>query len=160
MTRTRLSRNALATGLLIAALLPLTASAADDHVGVAPDGLKWSAGPAALPKGAQIAVLFGDPSKEGGFAYRLKLPPGFKVAAHTHPADENVTVISGSLHFGMGPKLDEQKGDALKAGGFVQFSKGMQHYAWFTEETVIQINGNGPWGITYVNAADDPRKSQ
>ena len=153
-----MSRNALVTVLFIA-LLPLTASAADDHVIVAPDGLKWSAGPAALPKGAQIAVLFGDPSKEGGYAYRLKLPAGFKVAAHTHPVDENVTVISGTFHIGKGPKLDEQKGEAVKAGGFVHIDKGMQHYAWFTEEAVIQVHGNGPSGITYVNAADDPRKS-
>jgi uncharacterized RmlC-like cupin family protein len=132
---------------------------ADDHVVVAADGMKWSAGPPALPKGAQIAVLVGDPSKEGAYAYRLKLPAGFKVPAHTHPVDENVTVISGSFHIGMGDKLDENKGDAVKAGGFVQVAKGMQHYAWFTEESVIQVHGNGPSGITYVNPTDDPRKS-
>jgi hypothetical protein len=46
----------------------------------------------------------------------------------------------------------------LKAGGFAIAPKGMAHYAWFPEETVIQIHGLGPSGITYVNPADDPRK--
>jgi hypothetical protein len=37
-------------------------------------------------------------------------------------------------------------------------AKGMTHYAFFPEETVIQLHGIGPQGITYVNPADDPRK--
>jgi hypothetical protein len=68
-------------------------------------------------------------------------------------------VISGSFHIGMGDKFDEAKGTMLKAGGFAQVSKGMSHYAWFTEPTILQIHGVGPSGITYVNPADDPRKS-
>lgn len=36
--------------------------------------------------------------------------------------------------------------------------KGMQHYAWFTEDSIIQLHGMGPQAITYVNPADDPRK--
>jgi quercetin dioxygenase-like cupin family protein len=126
---------------------------------VSPDQLKWSPAPPAFPKGAQIAVISGDPSKEGPYVVRLKAPAGYKVPAHTHPNDENITVISGSFHVGMGEKLDEKKGTAVKAGGFTRAPKGMQHYAWFTEESVIQNHGVGPSGITYVNPADDPRKS-
>ena len=141
------------------ALLPMTAIAADDAVVTSPNSLQWGAAPPALPKGAQMAVLFGDPTKEGPFVYRLKLPAGYQVAAHMHPNDENVTVISGSIHIGMGDKLDTSKGDQLPIGGYLHMPKGMHHYAWTTEEAVIQNNGIGPAGIIYVNPADDPRKT-
>jgi len=111
----------------------------------------------ALPKGAQQAIVVGDPAKEGGYVVRSKLPAGYKVPPHTHPNDENVTVISGTFYIGFGDKFDESKGQAVKAGGFVQAPKGVQHFAWVTEETVIQLHGVGPGGITYVNSADDPR---
>ena len=154
-----MKRVSLIAGLLLVGLLPLPATAADDHVVASPDQLKWAAAPPAFPKGAQIAVVTGDPSKEGLYVYRLKLPAGYKVPAHSHPNDENVTVISGTFNIGMGDKLDEKKGDAVKAGGFSLQPKGMVHYAWFTEETIIQVHGMGPGGITYVNPSDDPRKS-
>jgi uncharacterized RmlC-like cupin family protein len=69
-----------------------------------------------------------------------------------------VTIISGTFHYGFGDKFDESKGQAVKAGGFVIAPKGVQHFAWASEETVIQLHGVGPGGITYVNPADDPRK--
>ena len=46
---------------------------------------------------------------------------------------------------------------ALKPGGYFRAEKGMQHYAWASAPTVIQIHGVGPFAITYVNSADDPR---
>jgi quercetin dioxygenase-like cupin family protein len=108
--------------------------------------LKWVAAPPAFPKGAQIAIVSGDPAKEGLYVVRLKVPAGYKVPAHVHPNDENVTVLSGTFNIGMGDKLDETKGTALKAGGFAQAPKGMQHYAWFTEDTIIQVHGMGAPG--------------
>jgi uncharacterized RmlC-like cupin family protein len=148
----------LVTAAVLFVLLPMTAAVADDHVLVRPDGLKWAAGPPFLQAGAQIAIVSGDPGKEGLYVLRLKLPAGFKVAPHMHPNDENVTVISGTFNIAMGDKFDDAKGPALKAGGFAIAPKGMAHYAWFPEETIIQIHGLGPSGITYVNPADDPRK--
>ena len=59
----------------------------------------------------------------------------------------------------MGDQLDEKKGDALKAGWFARGVKGMQHYAWFTEDNIVQVHGMGPQGITYADPADHPRKS-
>jgi quercetin dioxygenase-like cupin family protein len=146
----------MAAGLV--ALLPLTAIA-DDAVVTSADGLKWGPAPPALPKGAQMAILYGDPSKEGPFVTRTKFPAGYKVPAHMHPMDENVTVLSGTLHIGMGDKLDPGKGEEVKAGGYIHMPKGMHHYAWTTEETVVQQNTIGPSGITYLNPADDPRKT-
>jgi uncharacterized RmlC-like cupin family protein len=88
--------------------------------------LAWSA-PPAYAKGAQIAVIKGDPSKEGMYVVRLKVPAGFKIAAHMHPNDENVTVLSGSFNIGTGEKLDETKGTSIKAGGYSFVAKAMPH---------------------------------
>jgi quercetin dioxygenase-like cupin family protein len=154
-----MSRIILIATCLVLCSVPAVSMAAEEHTVISADQLKWSPAPPAFPKGAQIAVLSGDPSKDGLYVFRLKLPAGYKVPAHTHPNDENVTVISGTFNIGTGAKLDEQHGQALKAGGFAHVPKGMQHYAWFTEETVIQVHGMGPQGIVYVNPADDPRKS-
>jgi len=152
-----MKRRFFAASLLALASIPIHAIAQDPHhATVQANDLKWSA-PAAYGAGAQIAVVKGDP-KEGVYVVRLKVPAGFKIAAHTHPNDENVTVLSGSFNIGTGDKLDESKGMLIKAGGYSFVAKGMAHYAWFTEETVLQLHGMGPQGITYVNPTDDPRK--
>jgi quercetin dioxygenase-like cupin family protein len=153
-----MTRTIALSALLVVGVLPVAATAAE-HVTATPETLKWTAAPPAFPKGAQIAVVSGDPTKEGPYVVRLKLPAGYKVPAHMHPNDENVTVISGTFRVGMGDKLDDAKGETLKAGGFFHAPKGMPHYAMFPEETVIQNHGIGPSGINYVNPADDPRKS-
>jgi anti-sigma factor ChrR (cupin superfamily) len=120
--------------------------------------LKWGPAPAVLPKGAQLAVVSGDPSKDGAYVVRLKMPKGYQIPAHNHPTTENVTVISGNFHIGMGDKLDMKKGIALTAGGYAEAAAKMNHYAWATDSTVVQVHGQGPFAITYVNPADDPSK--
>ena len=152
-----MNRITLLSGLF-SLCLPLMAVAGEQHTIVSPDQLKWSAHPA-MAKGAEVTVVNGDPSKEGPYVARLKFPAGFKIMPHTHPNAENVTVISGQFHIGMGEKFDENKLEALKAGGYVQVPHGMQHYAMASEDTVIQLHGMGPQGIVYVNPGDDPRKS-
>lgn len=151
-------KTACMVAFLTAAGLPLPAHAAEDHhVAVQAETLKWVQ-PAAYAKGAQLAVVKGDPTKQGYYVVRLKVPAGFRIAPHTHPNDENVTVLSGTFHIGTGGTFDEKKGATLKVGGYAYVAKGMQHYAYFPEDTVIQLHGIGPQGITYVNPADDPRK--
>jgi quercetin dioxygenase-like cupin family protein len=145
------------TGLALAAVLPLSALA-DEMVAISAKEIEWKPAPG-MPKGAQMALLYGDPSKEGPFVVRLKIPAGYKFPAHTHPYDHNVTILSGSVHVGMGEKLDEKNAQQLKAGGYVHVPKGINHYAWFTEETIFQDNSMGPAGVTYANPADDPRKT-
>ena len=150
-------RRAVLLASLSALVLPICALGQDHHVTVQADGLKWSA-PAVYAPGAQLSVVKGDPTKEGMYVVRLKVPAGFQIAAHTHPNDENVTVLSGSFNIGTGDKLDEKKGMLVKAGGYSFVGKSIPHFAWFTEETVLQLHGMGPQGVTYVNPADDPRK--
>jgi quercetin dioxygenase-like cupin family protein len=127
------------------------------HVVVSPDTLKW-AEPPILP-GAKLAVVQGDPGKEGPFVYRLKLPANYKVPPHVHKASENVTVLSGVFYIGLGEKFDQGSGQELPVGGFVSVPPKHPHYAWAgPQETVVQVHGVGPTDLTFVNPADDPRK--
>jgi hypothetical protein len=119
--------------------------------------LKWQDAPASLPRGAKIALLEGDPNKEGLFVMRIKFPDGYRIMPHTHPKRERVTVISGTLHVGMGAKYNEKAGRAMPTGSFGTWPEGMKHFGWATGETVIQLHGIGPWSIQYVNPDDDPR---
>ena len=132
--------------------------ASDDHKVLTPNDVKWSPGPASLAKGSEMAVIYGDPSKEGLFAMRLKLPKGFQIAPHSHPKPEVVTVISGTFRIGMGETADSSKAQALPAGGIFAFSPGMTHFASTDEDTIIQLNSVGPWSVNYVNPKDDPRQ--
>jgi quercetin dioxygenase-like cupin family protein len=133
-------------------------AAASAHVMVSPGDLQWADAPPSLPAGAKLAVIEGDPSKAGLFTMRLKAPANYRIPAHWHPADEHVTVISGTFYMGMGDKLDVAEGKGLGAGSFAVMPAKTQHFAYTNEEAVIQLHGVGPWGIHYVNAADDPRK--
>jgi len=131
------------------------------HTIVPMQEIKWGPAPAALPLGAEAAVLFGDPSKEGLFVLRLKFPAGYHVAPHTHPVDEVLTVISGTFRMGMGETADQSKAQPLPAGSFFALPPGTAHYVFVNEETTVQISTNGPWDLNYINPEDDPRqKSQ
>ena len=68
--------------------------------------LKWGDAPPSMPKGGQLAVLHGDPSKKAQFAIRFKMPDGYKIAPHWHSADEQLTVMSGTLVLHMGDSMD------------------------------------------------------
>ena len=127
------------------------------HTIVTPAAIDWKDGPPSLQPGAQAAILYGDPSKEGVFVMRLKLPKGFRIAPHTHPRPEILTVVSGAFHIGMGAVADEAKAQRLAAGSFFAFDPGLPHYAHVEEDTVVQLSSTGPWTINYVNPADDPR---
>lgn len=118
----------------------------------------WKEGPPSLPAGAKLAVLEGDPSKEGFFTMRLRLPDGFKIPPHWHPKVEHVTVISGTFNVGMGEQFDQTATRAMPAGTFGFWPADMRHFAWTKGETVVQLHGTGPWTIVYVSASDDPRK--
>jgi hypothetical protein len=122
-----------------------------------PRQIIWQEGPPSLPKGASIAVLEGDPTKEGPFVFRLKLPGGYRVPPHTHPKTERVTVISGTFHIGMGDKFHQEATKPMPAGTFGYWPAGMTHFVWAQGETVLQFHGMGPWSIHYVNPRDDPR---
>lgn len=142
-------------------LLATSALAASGHDGphtaIAADEVTFKPGPPTLPPGAEIAVLHGNPAEEGQFVMRLKFPAGYEIPPHRHPKEEHVTVISGGFGMSTGEALDRSVAPLLLPGGFVRIPVGEAHFAWTEEETVVQLNGIGPFGIEYVNPEDDPR---
>jgi quercetin dioxygenase-like cupin family protein len=132
-------------------------TATTEHKVLAPGEMQWGEAPPGLPAGGQMAVLDGDPNKKGSFTVRLKAPDGYKVAPHTHPTAERLTIISGTLHLGTGEKFDEAAAREMTPGSFAVLPAGMKHSAWSTGESVVQIQSEGPFQIKYVNPTDDPR---
>ncbi len=128
------------------------------HVLMAPADLKWGDPPPVFEKGMSFAVVSGDPGKPGLYVVRAKMPAGYKIAPHWHPTDEHVTVLSGNLALGMGEKFEKASMKDLPAGGYALLPAEMRHFAMATTDTTIQVHGQGPFVLTYVNAADDPSK--
>ncbi|HEX6047764.1 MAG TPA: cupin domain-containing protein [Gemmatimonadaceae bacterium] len=134
--------------------------AAEAHHTVVPgDAVKWGPAPTSLPPGAEAAVLLGNPAKEGPFVLRLRFPAGFTIPPHRHSKDELVTVMSGKVAVTSGEKLDRASRKPLPPASFVHLPAGMPHHAWAQVESIVQINGVGPFDVTYVDPGDDPRKT-
>ncbi len=137
---------------------PAAAAKPAAHVLLTPGDIKWGPAPPVLPAGAQVAVLDGDPFKPGVFSIRLKFPDGYKIPAHWHPTDENITVLQGTFRAGMGDAYSEAGLHDFAVGSFVKMPKQMRHFASAKGEVIVQIHGPGPFVINYVNPSDDPSK--
>ena len=146
--------------VVLAAALGGTMALAQGHVMQTAGEAKWGPAPPMVPKGAKIAVLAGDPTKDGAYTVRLKFPANYAIPAHSHPTDENVVVVSGALYMGMGDKLDKKTGHALGAGGFALMPANANHFAYTKAATTIVLYGQGPVEFKYVNPADDPRNAK
>jgi quercetin dioxygenase-like cupin family protein len=146
------------TALLICtSLLAATATGAQARTA----HMKWMADPA-LPAGAMMSVVKGDPSKAGSdFVVRVKMPANYTVPPHHHPTDETVRVLSaGTLSYGMGDKVNMSSAGSLTKGYHVTMQAGMNHWASATDPMEIEVSGKGPFEIVYVNPADDPRNKK
>ena len=133
------------------------AEGAPVHTMVTPKELTWVDGPPGLPPGQKIAILAGDPGKPGPFTIRAKVPANYTIPAHWHPGVEHVTVLSGTVFMRMGDKLDAAAAKALPAGSFAVMPPKNNHFFFTKKAAEIQVHGVGPFAITYVNPADDPR---
>lgn len=132
--------------------------AAQEHVILTPTDIEWGPGPNSLPSGARLAVLSGDPAGLGIFTMRADIPSNYEIPPHTHPGTEHVTVISGTAFLGLGDELDGANATELPAGSFFALRPGTEHFFFAgNEPVVIQLHGEAPWGIEYLDPADDPR---
>ena len=138
----------LAAGALCAQAAPAKAPA-----------LKWGPAPAVFPRGAQMAVVSGDPGAAGPFVLQLKLPNGYKVAPHFHTTDETLEVKSGTFLYGMGDTVKASEMKTLAVGQSGTVPAQMHHFAQAKGATVVQVSAVGPFVLTYVNPADDPSKA-
>ncbi|PWT82818.1 MAG: hypothetical protein C5B57_08035 [Blastocatellia bacterium] len=153
MTRLTVSLASLALGVTFATGLVFAQST---HVLVPADKVQWGPAPA-LPAGAQIAVLEGNPSEKGSVTLRLRFPADYNIPPHWHSMTERLTVLSGTFHVGMGDRLDRHASQTLEPSGFVSLPATMHHFAWTSTPTVVQINLEGPFDIFYVNPTDNPQ---
>jgi quercetin dioxygenase-like cupin family protein len=149
---------ALAATAALAADAPKKAASGKEAVSLTAGDMKWGDAPPDLPKGAQIAVLHGDPSKKGVFTVRLKMPSGYKIPPHWHTNDEQLTILSGTFLLHMGDTMDAPAHE-LGAGSYHFLPGKMHHAAEAKSETVLQLDGPGPFDIHYLNPADNPNKS-
>lgn len=125
------------------------------------DAVKYQSAFPTLPKGMKIAVLSGNPDKEGEmFALRVKVPANFVIPPHSHPTPETLTVVDGEIYHALGKTVDKKMGDKLDDGGFAFLPAGTTHYLWSTEETVLQVNGVAPFKVLWTNPADDPKNQK
>jgi quercetin dioxygenase-like cupin family protein len=144
-----------AAGLVSAQGTPSVGSA--HAIIVQPDQVKYGPAPAALPAGAELAILEGNPPEPGPFTMRLRLPDGYRIPPHYHPAIEHVTVLEGTFKVGMGDKFETSGLKPLPTGTFGALQPGTRHFAQAQGRTVLQVHGAGPWKLIDVNPADDPR---
>ncbi len=162
-------RLALAAGLMLAvpiwhahaqaaAATEFASTASGEAIVAHAPEIAWSPGPPSLPAGSEFALLEGNPAEAVPLTFRLKFPANYRVPPHWHSVIEHVTVLSGTLHIGMGEEARYSGGVALSAGDFGALPEKMVHYAWTGDDgAVFQLHSVGPWSITYVNPGDDPR---
>jgi quercetin dioxygenase-like cupin family protein len=122
--------------------------------------LKWGPAPGAFPAGAKMAMVSGDPSKAEVFSIELSLPDGYRIPPHFHPTDETVEVKSGTFLFAMGDAFDPAQLQTMTVGGKGTIPAQMHHYATAKGATVVEVTAMGPFAMTYVNPADDPRQAK
>ena len=148
------------TVTLLACSNPAGANATGTILVPSTNAVAWAAAPASLPKGTQLVVLAGDPSKPGPFVLRVKFPSNTIVAAHRHATAENLTVLTGAIYHELGEKYVDGVGKKVGPGGFVYLPPMTPHslLTAATGTTVVQVTGTGPFGLLYVSSADDPSK--
>jgi hypothetical protein len=146
----------LAVALTLTPALADTPYRGDGHVMVTPDELVWT-GIASMAAPAEMAVIEGDLGAAEPFTFRLRLPDGYRILPHVHPAYERVTVLEGTLHFAPGEVFDAAATTRLPEGGVAIMAPGEPMFGRAEGDVVIQLHGTGPWGITYIDPADDPR---
>jgi quercetin dioxygenase-like cupin family protein len=141
---------------VVATVIVAAAAVAAGAPGVrfAPDQIPWRAAPPSLPANTELAVLEGDPAREGIVTMRLRLRPGFRLPLHTHPVDERVTVLSGAVRVGFADGVVDERARAAAvrwpAGSFYVNPPGVPHFVEADEETVLQITVQGPWRVDPV----------
>lgn len=126
---------------------------------VLPEDIDWKPFPA-FPPSARLAVLVGDPTEPGPYVIRVKLPSGVKLMPHWHPEDRVYTIISGVFYIGLGEQFDSDKLEAYPPGAVIVLPGRTPHFHWARSgEYVSQVSANGPLGLEYLHAPDDPRNS-
>jgi quercetin dioxygenase-like cupin family protein len=119
--------------------------------------IEWQAF-AAFPSSVRLAVVVGQPSKDGPYVIRVRVPHGVKLMPHKHPEDRVYTVISGVFYIGLGKKFAPDKLQAYPPGTVIILPGNTPHFHWAKSgEYITQVTAIGPLGLDYLRLEDDPR---
>jgi len=141
-------------------VLLLLAPALSAQSTAAPPPLHWGPAPAVFPRGAQMAVVSGDPGKAGRFTIELSMPGGYRIPPHFHPTDEHVQIKQGTFLVGMGDKLDLKQTTPMAVGDTGTIRAKEHHFGSARGATIVEVTAMGPFAMTYVNAQDDPQNAK
>src|SRR5271156_5034190 len=126
---------------------------------VLPEDIDWKP-LAEFPPSVRLAVVAGQPSEAGPYTIRVRVPRGVKLMPHWHPEDRVYTVISGVFYIGLGDQFNPDKLEAYPPGSVIVLPGNTSHFHWAKSgEYVTQVTANGPLGLEYVSAKDDPRNN-
>lgn len=144
--------------LAASAAVPAADETASEQVVMNTKSIRWAAAPPSLPKGAKIAVLYGNPSAAGRYVMRIWLPAKYHIPLHYHSTPEQVTVISGALYVADDATYSKKYAHAVNAGGFAFLPAGAHQFVFTKRATVVEIHGAGPFEVKYVDPNEDPAK--
>jgi len=89
-----------------------------------------------------MAILEGDPLKEGLYTFRIKVPANKNIPLHVHFKDERVSVLKGEICIG----FDTKEVTCIQEGGYYVNPKEVPHYLYTKDsETILQVTGEGAW---------------
>src|SRR3954463_14611746 len=144
----------VATFLAAAVLNGQTPTATEAPIGITPEAVVWTDGPATLPPGSKMAVLEGSPKSDGMFTMRVRIPAGSAIPPHWHPRQERVTILAGAVDLGFGSVANAGNTKRYRAGSFYVNPPRVMHFLYFPEATEMQLTGVGPWELqtTDINA--------
>ncbi|HZP89295.1 MAG TPA: cupin domain-containing protein [Burkholderiales bacterium] len=125
---------------------------------IVPTDKQWEKNKA-MPYGMKVLALYGDPAQPGPYAYRVRVPTGYKWPPMKFSDDRVTTILKGTLWMAEGERYDPMKMKELEAGSMFVTHANTAHYQWARTEVVLQIMGTGPISnpVTYINPDDDPR---
>ncbi|MEA2238155.1 MAG: hypothetical protein QOC81_2879 [Thermoanaerobaculia bacterium] len=132
----------------------LSAQTPETPIGFIPEAIAFKDAPSTLPPGSKISVLEGNPSAEGMFTMRVRVPAGSAIPPHWHPRQERVTVLIGAVDLGFGSVANKNSVTRYRAGSFYVNPPRVMHYLFFPENTEMQITGVGPWELMTTDISE------
>ena len=107
-----------------------------------------------------VEILYGDPETPGEpFVMRIHELPGAIVPPHSHPVDENITVVQGTWYFALGEEFKSESLQELKTGTYAFAPKGSSMFGYSPAGAIVQVHGVGPFRIHWhggLHTLNDP----
>jgi len=122
-----------------------------------PKNIKWEV---MAPGEADIAHIYGDPSKPGPYAVMYRWHPGAFSRPHFHDQIRHIVVLSGTWWVSSSSVYDEKNTYPLHAGTLAVDEKNAIHWdgtrSGEKEPAILYLYGEGPVATVYVDTQGRP----